>query len=413
MKDWIFAALAALGLLMLSISLASCTNQQGNVSSTRQDFELAPVAKEAFDLELRAACGDGGVDDSAQFLRLPYLQKTTSEGTEILWTSDAADAIEVVITTPDGSEVATVPSIVDESTDRPEFTQYVAGVHGLSPAQIYCYEIRGENGTWLAKTGFRTAPEPGSGDRVRIVALGDLGSQTGDQFAVLEQIQNVPYDLALVAGDLAYEKGTLSDHENNFFAVYSEVLRNIPFFVISGNHDYASDGGIFREVFALFENGGPSGVERWYSFDWGDVHIVALDTEKVDEVQAAWLEEDLATNSQPWTIVFLHRPAFSSGSHGSTGSVQTHFVPLFARYGVDLVLAGHDHDYERTKAIDDVTYVVTGSGGRGTRPVGSSSFTEYSEAVAHFSYIVIEGNQLRLNAIDGSGRDFDAVTITH
>jgi hypothetical protein len=107
----------------------------------------------------------------------------------------------------------------------------------------------------------------------------------------------------------------------------------------------------------------------------------------------------------------MHRPPYSSGSHGSTKSTHVAFTPLFVEHEVDLVLAGHDHNYERTQAIDGVSYVVTGGGGRGTRPVGTSWFTEYSERVAHFTHITVGPEELSLHAIDASGIDFDAVVL--
>jgi len=394
-------------------SITAC-NSLGNVSSSRQGFDVTPVPKAPFDTAFRAACGDGGIspDGEQAFLRDPYLQKMTTNSVEVLWTTASTDTPMIRVKDPSGVEIGQFAPRIDEQSDRPEFDQYVTSIEGLEPDSIYCYEIQGPNGNWLEATGFRTAPDESSERPIRIVTIGDLGTQTSDQFAVLDAMSNVEYDLVLVAGDLAYEKGTLSDHENNFFAVYSEVLRSVPFFVISGNHDYAADGAVFREVFSLPENGGSDGVERWYSFDWGNTHITALDTEQVNDVQAEWLDQDLAATDKEWKIAFLHRPPYSSGSHGSTSSVQNLFVPAFERYGVNLVLAGHDHDYERTQEINGVTYVVTGSAGRGTRPVGSSSFTEYSEAVAHFSHITMNSVDLSLHAIDATGADFDAVTLT-
>ena len=82
------------------------------------------------------------------------------------------------------------------------------------------------------------------------------------------------------------------------------------------------------------------------------------------------------------------------------------FEGIFVAYGVDLVLAGHDHNYERTHAIDGVTYVVSGAGGRGTRPVSNSSFTAFSEQVSHFTYFIADENSLTMWAIDGTGAEF-------
>ena len=119
-------------------------------------------------------------------------------------------------------------------------------------------------------------------------------------------------------------------------------------------------------------------MELYYSFDWGNVHFVGLDTELTGPEQAAWLDADLAATDKPWKIVFGHKPPYSSGEHGSDGAFRNHFVPLIEKHGVQLVLNGHEHDYERTRPIENVTYVVTGGGGRHLRSVGTSGFTAYS-----------------------------------
>src|SRR6185436_11309212 len=138
----------------------------------------------------------------------------------------------------------------------------------------------------------------------------------------------VPYDFMIHAGDIAYDDGTLAQFESRFFAVYAPMLAKRPIFPASGNHEYGtSDAAPFRQVFVLPENGGPGGVERWYSYDWGDIHFVVLDTEKVNATQAAWLDADLAANDQPWTIVYFHKPPYSSGTHGSDMNVRQTFGP--------------------------------------------------------------------------------------
>jgi 3',5'-cyclic AMP phosphodiesterase CpdA len=254
--------------------------------------------------------------------------------------------------------------------------------------------------------GFRTAPEPGSGARVAFVALGDSGSGSPDQLAIYDQLETVPFDLIVHTGDIAYESGTLTEFEENFFDVYAPLLRSFPVFPAQGNHE-GSD--VFRRVFDL-----PwAGPGNWYSYDWGDVHFVALDTNDISDEQAAWLDRDLSQSRRDWTVVFGHHPAFSSGQHGSTPSFQQRLVPILERHGVDLVLSGHDHDYERTLPQNGVHYVVTGGGGRGTRPVGESSFTAFSEQVLNFVYVEIEGDRLLLHAIDATGAEFDQLAITH
>jgi 3',5'-cyclic AMP phosphodiesterase CpdA len=287
--------------------------------------------------------------------------------------------------------------------------QRIATLSGLEPDTEYCYSIAG----WSAPTALHTARRAGSGTPLRFVVFGDSGAGSEGQLAIRDQLGLVPFDLMLHTGDVAYERGSLTELESAFFAMYQGYLRNVPAFPASGNHDYeTASAAPFRQVFALPENGGELGLERWYSFDYGDVHFVALDTEWELTAQAEWLDRDLSQNQLPWTIVYLHRPPFSSGYHGGSLAVRDAFVPLFERHHVQLVLAGHDHDYERTLPIQGITYVVTGGGGRYTRPVGASDFTAFSQEVLHFVQGTVDGDSLTLRAIDATGQQIDSVTLT-
>lgn len=218
----------------------------------------------------------------------------------------------------------------------------------------------------------------------------------------------VPYDLIVHTGDLAYDNATITELDNNVFAVYEDLLRNVALMPAAGNHEYDTmQGAPFREVFAL---PGDSG-ERWYSFDWGRVHFAALDTESSYATQVAWLDRDLAGTALPWKVVYLHRPPYSSGTHGSDTTLRSALAPVLERHRVQLVLAGHDHDYERIIPQRGVHYIVTGGGGVGTRGVGRSSFTAFSDDVIHFVYAEASADELVVHAIDATGTEFDSVAI--
>jgi hypothetical protein len=317
----------------------------------------------------------------------------------------------VEVRTPAGDLVATAPASVDPTASNVGVSQLVAHVEGLTPGTTYCYRILGGDEALVRSIGFETAPEPGQ-RAVRFAVWGDSGTADIRQRTLLEQIGTVPFDLMLHAGDMAYEDGTRGELEVRFFSIYADLLQSRPVWPVAGNHEYSTESAApFREAFHLPDSGSEAGRERWYSFDWGDVHFVALDTEQVGDAQAAWLEQDLASNRRPWVIAMGHRPAHSCGEHGSDPGVQARFGPIFERHGVALVLAGHEHNYERVRAINGVHYLVTGGGGRETRAVGVCDWTAFSERVIHFVYVTIEGDRLAAHAIDAVGREFDGLVI--
>jgi len=407
-----------LGVLSL-IGAGACgvgANVSGQLGATHTgDLTNPPAERGDGRLALTQACGEPSPTTMPYaFERTPYLQRVGAGSAELAWVSPADPDLSVVVSAIGGSVLANPLAAKDASAVLGTGTaQWLAPLAPLAPSTVYCYDVKTSSSA-SERLGFRTAPVAGSGAPVRFIALGDSGGGGDDQTTLRDQMATVPFDFMLHTGDIPYDGGTRAAFEERFFRVYADFLKYFPVFPASGNHEYDSaDAAPFREVFVLPENGGPDGIERWYSFDWGDVHFVALDSERTGPVQAAWLDADLTANQLPWTIVYWHKPPFSSGEHGSDGGTRTTFVPILEKHKVPLVLNGHDHDYERTTPQNGVTYVVTGGGGIGVRPVGSSSFTAFSDAVIHFVYVTVQGNELALHAIDGLGQEFDSLVIRH
>jgi 3',5'-cyclic AMP phosphodiesterase CpdA len=173
---------------------------------------------------------------------------------------------------------------------------------------------------------------------------------------------------------------------------------------ILGNHDVMS-GHADAQVAALGMPG------RWYSEVIGDVTFIALDSnEPHNAVQRAWLEQTLAAATTTWKIVALHHPPYSAGYQGSSLGNREAFSPLFERYGVQLVLSGHEHDYQRSVPINGVTYVVSG-GAADTRRTGREEFTATSISWHHFVDLNVFADHLLVRGVNQSGRVFDQVTI--
>lgn len=390
------------------VATSNCSgNEQGHLVSTALgDMNFAPGPRQDYDRDIAQACGELGVTPKGRLLleRDAYLQQVEAESASLVWVSTESD---IFVRLDDMSNVA---AVVDSSASPKRGAQYIAALT-TQASDIQCYQLlQGE--VVLQRGGFRSAPADGDAT-IFFSVMGDLGKNSSDQQAVLTQLKGVRSDLLLITGDVAYDEGTLAQYEAYFFSVYRDILSLIPVFPVSGNHDYKTrDAASFREVFVLPENSGLEGKERWYSFNWGPVHFVMLDTQRRNEVQASWLRADLEANTRPWTIAVLHKPPYSSGSHGSDLAVRRRFQPVMAELGVDLVFAGHEHNYERILPIDGVTHIITGGGGRGTRPVGSDSFTAFSMRVAHFVHVEADANTLTLHAIDASGQEFDSMRLT-
>jgi 3',5'-cyclic AMP phosphodiesterase CpdA len=396
----------------LTIALTAClTNQSGNVGSTKTGDVSNPATRASPVEQLETACGAGGITTAgaAVIHRKPYLQSVTDTAATIGWVSMAPDGERVDITRPDGRSIEAANAAPESVTVRSAGeNQMWARLEGLQPSTIYCFTIADASGALAGPIGFRTAPAPDSTAPVRFLAFGDSGGGGSDQRTLAEQMYTVPYDLIIHTGDLAYDSGTIGEFEDTVFSIYAPLFQHIPFFPSAGNHEYLTQSGApFRAVFSL-----PGTTnEKWYSYDWGPIHFVALDTESDYATQTSWLDQDLTTTTRPWKIVYFHKPPYSSGGHGSDTSLRDLLAPVVEKHGVQLVLAGHDHDYERMIPQNGVAYIVTGGGGVGTRPVGSSSFTELSVDVIHFVYGEVDGDRMVMHAIDATGAEFDSIVI--
>jgi 3',5'-cyclic AMP phosphodiesterase CpdA len=173
---------------------------------------------------------------------------------------------------------------------------------------------------------------------------------------------------------------------------------------VLGNHDI-KDGHGDAQAAALGMPG------RWWASHQGDVLLVGLDSNRAgDPEQRAWLERTLAAATETWRIVILHHSPYSAGYQGSDLTVRKAFTPLFTRYGVQLVMSGHDHDYQRSKPLGGVTYVISGAAS-GTRRTGERSFTATSFSWHHFVEVGIYPDRLVLRAVNQDLRVADEAVI--
>jgi hypothetical protein len=318
----------------------------------------------SFDLQLI------GSDGSASVTRGPYLQIGTPNSTVVRWRTNVATNSRVSVGTTQGS----LTSDFDNATLT---TEHEVTVSGLSPFTKYFYSVGTTSQTLAGNDAnhfFISSPNGGTSVPTRIWVLGDSGTADANAQAVRNAYLNftptIATNLWLMLGDNAYENGTDSEYQVAVFDLYPTILRQSVLWPTIGNHDTAqsSNPPASLPYFAMFtlptnaEAGGmASGTEKYYSFDYGNIHFICLDSMTSDRSvtgpMATWLRADLASSTRQWTIAFWHHPPYSKGSHNSDTEsnlvqMRQNFLPILEEAGVDLVLAGHSHSYERSFLID-------------------------------------------------------------
>jgi predicted phosphodiesterase len=266
-----------------------------------------------------------------------------------------------------------------------------------------------------------TTPPPERVTRVKdptfeLVVIGDYGSGDETEEAVAADVrrwvERHHTDAIVTTGDNVYPEGDEQFFEEAWFEPYGWVEdEGLPVFASLGNHDFEADEG--RDIIDLFDLPG-----SYYETEIRDADIYVLNSNEVDEkVQKEWLEDRLATSDERWQIVAFHHPAFSCSKHGSTPRVIRHWVPLFEEYGVDLVLNGHDHNYQRFAPVGGVTYVVTGGGGDELYALDGCDLLAPERVAANdqdHHFVVVNGDESRLvvEAVAEDGDVIDSFSIT-
>jgi hypothetical protein len=372
-------------------------------------------------------------------VRPPYLQQMSSTRVVISWATRESGVPSARVSRASAARTVTGTSrLVPASRSGLGFDYYhhEVVVGGLSAATEYSYEAFVGSAV-VVSAGFRTAPATGTGDTT-FIAFGDSGTGSTQQRQLATLMSSDTFDLALHAGDIVYgsSNGTgdasYKTYNDWFFDVYASWLPFRAFYPAEGNHDSrpANGNGIaYLDAFTLPTNGAspsyPDHAERYYSFDYGRVHFVVLDTEFAFQdatrraEQLSWLDADLAATAQPWKVALFHRSPFSAGGeHGSDLAVRAAFAPVFERYGVQLALSAHEHTYERTRPWREsatgtaVTYIVAGGGGAPLYPAGTAEWTAFSARRHHYVKGVATECTLALSAIGLDGRAFDGTTIS-
>jgi hypothetical protein len=364
----------------------------------------------------------------AYVTRGPYLQNASAANITVRWRTDRLIQGWVRF----GPAPGNLPA---EVADPVATTEHSMTLPALSPNRRYYYALGTGTNELAGGPDYFFVTSPTNARPTRIWALGDCGTASVGSSAPL-LVRDAYYtftgpqatDVLLMLGDNAYGVGTDSQYQAAVFEVYHDLLRHTPLWSTIGNHEtYAPGPGghlAYYDIFSLPVDGSAggiaSGTERYYSFNYGNIHFVCLDSEISSKEPAApmltWLEQDLAANTQHWLIAFWHSPPYSKGSHnsdfeGNLVQMRQWALPVLEGYGVDLVLCGHSHSYERS-------YLIDGHYGLSTELVaamlkdGGSGRTEDSGAYRKAS-IGPTPNQGAVYVVAGSAGQISGGSLNH
>jgi hypothetical protein len=406
-------------------------------------------------------------------VRGPYIQMLSGQGAVLRWRTDF----------PSTSEVNTGTDLTYSGpsfTDATLTSEHQITLSGFNTNTRYYYQIS-HSGTALTPADsnhyIQTNPLVADSTIVRMWALGDAGTANNNQRAVRDafynRLNNKHLDMILLLGDNAYDDGTDAEYQYAVFEnMYEEMLTKTALWSCPGNHDIHSadsdsESGPYYDIFTFPKNaecgGVASGVEPYYSYDYGDVHVISLDSDDSDRSTSGamynWLVNDLASTTARWIVAIWHHPPYTKGSHdsdlwldgfGRHQEMRENFMPLLEDAGVDLVLNGHSHSYERSflmhghynssssltaamvldmgsgrpntdcaykkettgsTAGDGAVYIVTGSAGKTSggsldHPAHFISLDELGSC-----FIEVEDNEMRVEFIRENGSIDDYFTI--
>ncbi len=428
------------------------------------------------------------------FLVKPYLQlgdaprPAAQERLDLLWhTEDRVGVWSVEVRGPQRWDAQAAPTFRRlDAPPLPAHRIYRATLRNLPPGVRVPYRVRLNGAVVFEAEAQVRKPGPH-----RLVVFGDAANGSPAQAAIAGAVAAQQPDAVFIAGDLVYGRGRAAEYRMHFFPVYNSeavpLMRRVPFLGVLGNHDVPfeafPDASAYFAYWSLPLNGpalkggepnaapvtagvhdamvvaaGPAFPRMAsYSFDWGGVHWTVLDSNVYTAWESpalkAWLEADLrAAKGAAWRVVALHHPLFQSSRSHFDDQWMRPISPILEKYGVDLVFAGHVHNYQRTaplsfhptkigprgRAVDGaftvdeafngktvtrakgIIHIVTGAGGAELydpwQTDAKASWQPWTRTLISdkhsFTVMDVEARKLRLRQLDAEGRELDAIVLT-
>jgi hypothetical protein len=252
---------------------------------------------------------------------------------------------------------------------------------------------------------------PNKEGSTKFAVIGDTGTGDKHQLEVAKQLTawraRFPFELVVMMGDNLYGGDKPKDYTKEFEIPYKTLLdAGVKFYASLGNHDNAN-----QRLYKPFNMNG----EKYYTFKPRDgVRFFALDSNYVDDKQLAWLEKELGASGSDWKIMFFHHPLYSDGeTHGSADLQRERLEPVFLKHGVNVVLSGHEHFYQRIKPQKGVAYFILGNSAKlrkgDVRPTALNA--KSWDSGYGFMLMEVVGDDLFFQVISDKGQTIDAGSV--
>lgn len=364
-----------------------------------------------------------------------YVQDVTPHSAKICWVQPACEEVTLSVVTLAGEGTVAAGDVSWLRTGE----RRVALVSGLAPGMRYRFTTTVAGSARPDLSGsFRTPPARADA-KVRFVVLGDSGGlpwwvnvSRSPLFGALARMSLLPPacnvarigalthqldpEFWLHTGDVIYPRGEQRHYTPGFFLPFADVLRHAPVYPVLGNHDWEHDQGRpFLANFELPADAANAGDEEFFTFAWGPVRVVGLNTNHgVDLAPGiAYLRAALAQATEPWRIVVQHYPPWSASEQRepSRPDIVEQLVPVLVTLRVDLLFNGHDHNYQRFAPEGPTHFVVTGGGGKSLYALREHPRLVKAVSVYHVCEVTCDATRLTLRAVASDGAELDAFTI--
>jgi predicted phosphodiesterase len=346
------------------------------------------------------------IGSQAKILMTPYLQSVTTNSVYVLVECDTKDTVWVDYgrTAAYGrSAMASIVSVTDAKV--PTYVHKVL-LTGLKPNNGYYYQAR-QGTTHSSGSNFHTAVEPGTS--FRLLWMADFRTNTSIHDKIAKLAAATYPQVSVYGGDLCNNEEYGSWKKEFFRSNELELISKVPFFNATGNHE---GNGINAKAF-LQNPESASKTQLYYSFEYGDLHVLVLNTEidmKPGSPQYAFAKQDLEAAATSWKVVVSHAPAYCAGGHGEDTNMVRMTKDIFEPNHVDFVLSGHSHFYQHN-LVNGIHHMVIGSVGAPLYEPEKASYTLVSIKDYNWAVMDVKYSRITLTVYNAKNEKLDSVEL--